>query len=251
MSLIKVHALVLRNLRMGDTSRIVTVLSRELGKWSAVAKGAREPKSRIGASLEIGNVAELVVYFRSGRDLQLVSDGSLEIEHRGLLDGAERYRHGCAVLEFLDRVLEEEASVPEVYDLSLRALALLETSPLGRLGYLLRSFQFRTAAWLGYAPRLEGCAICDAPVAPFFAPAEGGLLCLHCVETSPGALPAGEETIALLQSLLRGSLPRQPSNPACREMERIVEAFLAYHIDRYRGLRSLRIPPEGVEIPRS
>ena len=105
MALVKVDALILRNLRMGETSRIVTFLSRELGKSSAVAKGVRAPKSRFGASLELLNISNLVLYFRPGRDLQLVSEGTLDKEFRGLFRKSERYHYACAVAEFLDREL--------------------------------------------------------------------------------------------------------------------------------------------------
>jgi DNA repair protein RecO (recombination protein O) len=235
-----VEGLVLRNLRLGETSRVVTVLSRELGKWSAVAKGVREPKSRFGASLEILNLSSLVVYFRPGRNLQMVSEASLEREFRGLLRASDRYHHGCAVVEFLDVVLEEEAPVPEIFDLAVRVLDLMEEAPEGRLSYLLRAFQLRVAGWLGYAPRLDVCSRCGSTDAVYFGVQEGSVLCRPCGERSPGAVPLGEETLQLLRSLLQGSLPRRPGTEACRALNQIAETFLTYHIDRYRGLRSLR-----------
>jgi DNA repair protein RecO (recombination protein O) len=239
MSLLRCEGLILRNLRMGDTSRVVTVLSRELGRFSAVAKGVRDPKSRFGASLEILSVASLIVYFRPGRDLQLISDGTLELEIRGLLKSSLRYHYGCAILESLDRLLEEESPVPEIYDLALRVLVLMEESPAGRLPYLLRAFQLRMAGWLGYAPRLDGCARCGSETARYFDAAAGTLMCGRCgAET--GSQPLTDETIDLMRSLSGGSLPRAPSTRATRELEMVVEGFLLYHIDRYRPLRSLR-----------
>lgn len=240
MALLSLEGLILRNLRLGDTSRVVTVLSREVGKFSAVAKGVREPKSRFGASLEILSVSSLIVYYRPGRDLQLISEGFLEREHRELLRGADRYHHGCAALEFLERVLEEEEPVAEIYDLSLRALALMEDAPSGRLGTVLRAFQLRVAGLMGYTPRIDGCSICGRPEGRSFGPAQGGLLCGSCTDRVQGAQPVSEETVSLLRSLRAGSLPRNPGPEACRELEQITEGFLAYHIERYRGLRSLR-----------
>lgn len=235
-----VEGLILRNLRFGETSRVVTVLSRELGKWSAVAKGVREPKSRFGASLEILNLSSLVVYFRPGRNLQMVTEGSLEREYRGLLRSSDRYHHACAALEFLDAVIEEESPVPEIYDLAVRALGLMEEAPDGRLSYLLRAFQLRVAGWLGYAPRLDLCARCGSEAAVSFGVQEGSILCERCSAMSPGAVRIDAETLRLLRTLQQGSLPRRPGPIASRQLGEIVESFLAYHIDRYRGLRSLR-----------
>lgn len=241
MALVKITALILRSLRMGDTSRVVTLLSRELGKCSAVAKGVRTPKSRFGASLEILSLSSLVVYFRPGRDLQLVSDGTLDREFRGLLQKSERYHYGCAVAEFLDRVLEEGATIPELFDLSVRVLGLMEEAPVGRLSYLLRAFQLRVAGWLGYAPRLDQCTSCGRPEGTAFGATEGGILCETCSDHTPSALPLSPDTLSLLRSIQKGSLPRDPSSKTVQQLDSIAEAFLAYHIDRYRGLRSLSV----------
>jgi DNA repair protein RecO (recombination protein O) len=251
MPVIKVEALILRNLRMGDTSRILTVFSRELGKWSAVAKGVRDPKSRFGASLEILNRSSLVVYFRPGRDLQLIAEGVLEHEARPLLAQSERYLFGCAVLEFLDRVLEEEASVPEIFDLTQRVLGWMEEAPPGRLNYLLRAFQLRVASWLGYAPRAEACVTCGSLDVAGFGPAEGGGVCSVCAEGSLSVMAFPEPTRSLLLAVVGGSLPRNPSTAAARDLEAIVEAFLSYHIDRYRGLRAIRHLGERISVPRA
>jgi DNA repair protein RecO (recombination protein O) len=240
MALVKVDALILRNLRMGETSRVVTFLSRELGKSSAVAKGVRAPKSRFGASLEILNRSHLILYFRSGRDLQLVSEGTLDHEFRGLFRQSERYHYGCAVVEFLDRILEEEATVPEVFDLSLRVLGLMEDAPLARLSYLLRAFQLRVAGWLGYAPRLDRCAGCGRDEAVGFGPAEGGVLCGRCAGLNASSLPLSAGTLELLRTLAKGSLPRAPSVETTRQLDQVAESFLSFHIGRYRGLRSLQ-----------
>ena len=45
------EAIVLRNLRFGDTSRVATLFTRELGKIGVIAKGARLPSSPFGATV--------------------------------------------------------------------------------------------------------------------------------------------------------------------------------------------------------
>ena len=49
-SIVSCEALVLRNLRFGETSRVVTFCTAELGKVAAMAKGARDPRGPFGAS---------------------------------------------------------------------------------------------------------------------------------------------------------------------------------------------------------
>ena len=46
------QGVVLRTIKLGETDRIVTILTQGHGKVRAVAKGVRKPGSRFGARLE-------------------------------------------------------------------------------------------------------------------------------------------------------------------------------------------------------
>ena len=50
-TIVKTRAIVLRTMRMGETSSLVTLYAQECGKLKAMARGARKPKSRFGAAL--------------------------------------------------------------------------------------------------------------------------------------------------------------------------------------------------------
>ena len=52
MGLYKVEGIVLRRRNLGEADRLVTILSRDRGKLTVVARGARRPRSRLGGRLE-------------------------------------------------------------------------------------------------------------------------------------------------------------------------------------------------------
>src|SRR5687768_18316502 len=62
-------ALVLRSFKLGETSKIVVLLTRERGKLRAVAKGARGPKSRYQSALEPLSEVRIGLYGRQGAEL--------------------------------------------------------------------------------------------------------------------------------------------------------------------------------------
>ena len=49
-TIIKTRGIVLRTMRMGETSRLVTLYTEDYGKLKVTAKGARKPKSKFGAA---------------------------------------------------------------------------------------------------------------------------------------------------------------------------------------------------------
>ena len=63
-TIVKTRALVLRTMRMGETSRLVTFYTQEQGKLKVTAKGARKPKSKFGAALDLMTEVQAVCYVK-------------------------------------------------------------------------------------------------------------------------------------------------------------------------------------------
>jgi DNA repair protein RecO (recombination protein O) len=263
-SIVQTEALVLRNIRFGDTSRVATLFTRELGKIGVMGKGVRDPKSPFGASLEILTHSSFILYYRPGRELQFLKSGWVEKEFRGLLQDPRRYSWGCACAEFLDRMLMEEEPAEELFSLALRAMEVIESAPRGSVGELFRAWQLRVAAHLGYAPRVDHCLACGRPLDEgpndsepwLFLPAEGGVLCPACRSTSENAvgLKLPPRALRRIRAMIRGgkggmaspiaaASVREPSAGWLQTLDRLVEEFLRYHVDSYRGLRSLEGMP--------
>jgi DNA repair protein RecO (recombination protein O) len=264
-ALVSCEGIVLRNLRHGETSRIATLLTRELGKLGVIAKGARDPKSPFGASLEFLSHGSYILYHRPGRDLHFLKTGALEREYRGLLQAPARYHLAAAFAEFLERVLNGEEPAGDLFDFALRGLEVLESAPEASLPELFRGMQLRVASMLGYAPRLEQCLSCGRGVeegeaaeatGPWtFGLAEGGVFCFPCVAGDPGLsgprLSARAVRRLRAMALGRPGSPATASAPVVRErpvvpdpawvslLDGLVEDFLRFHLESYRGLRAL------------
>jgi len=215
--IVKCDGIVLRNLRYGDTSRVATLFTLEFGKLSVIAKGARSLKTPFGASLEILNHSSYVIYLKSGRDLQLVKDGSVEQEFTQILRNSKRFLFGCAILETLDRMLLEEEPTPALFRVSLKALSRAETVDPESLPELFRAFQLRAAGILGYAPMLDQCLLCRREVARledtageerawFFRPSQGGSFCPDCADASESGYPMTARALLRIRAMSQGAV---------------------------------------------
>lgn len=256
MPIVEDEALILRALRYSDTSRIAIACARRCGVIHLLAKGARDPKSPFGAALEPLGRSAIIFYHKKERELHLLRSASVLDPHLGLLRDPFTYHLAAAAAEFAMRVLPGEEPNPEIYDLLARYLEHLDRREAGagpREEAAFKRFQLRVAALLGYAPELTRCAHCRAPAgeAPAgFGVAEGGLVCRRC--TAEGeSLPLGREALLRLRAIAaspgiraaNGSAPGAPSpvsREASRQMDRVIEAFLRYHLPNYAGLRALR-----------
>ena len=210
-AIVECQGLVLRSLRYGETSRIVTLFTRELGKVGAMAKGARETRSPFGASLEPCCLGSYVLYYRVGRDLQFLKTGWTERDGSALWIDADRFLHASALLEFLDRILLDDEPAPLIFELSVRALEVLSQAPRARLHELFRAFQLRVAALLGYAPLLETCLHCARPLSDnatqeiwLFRPGEGGILCPNCASGADSGIRIRPRALRRLRTMVQG-----------------------------------------------
>ena len=243
MSLYRDRGIVLRTHKLGESDRIITLLTRDHGIVRAVGKGVRKTSSRFGARLE--PCMHIDVQFAEGRSLDIVSQvETIDAFARDLGADYGRYTAATAMLETAERVVGEDGgSASPQYQLLRGALTAL-TQQRYTAGLILDSYQLRSLAIAGYAPSFGVCAGCgaDGPHR-YFHVAHGGVLCEAC--TVPGASVPSPFTIALLGALIAGDWLRVQTSDARarREASSAVSAYLSWHLER--GLRSLPLVDRG------
>lgn len=123
--LIKVTGIVLKASPVGDYDRRILILTKELGKITAFARGARRPSSRLLAATSPFVFGEFVVYpGRSAYSLKEVEVGNY---FEGLRDDMYGTCYGMFFLEVMDyytRENNEEKQMLMLLYQSLRALQL-------------------------------------------------------------------------------------------------------------------------------
>ena len=262
MAIEKTEALVLRAIKFGETSKILTLLTRDFGIVKAIAKGVRGARPKFGSALEIFARSEIVLYRRRDRDLQLIGSADLVEAHLVLASSLRRYAFGSGIVEFIPRVISGEiASATEsiaLFDEAARCLDLVSLAPDETLPYLLRAFQLRFVSLLGHGMELHTCLECGkeigeeggrglGPRAGLLAlsASQGGLFCAACAGGAVGTVPVTPAALAVLRAYVENDLSvaaRQQLTPAVRsEVGRIMEAFLTAQFDGYRGLRALKL----------
>jgi len=196
----RVEAVVMKRLSFGETDRVVTLFTRERGKLSAVAKGARGPRSRLAG------LTEPFTYFHGllaqGQNLDVLTQGEVQDAFANLRKDLERIGYACYFLELLDAGVEERQPLPELWDLLVGALSTLETATTPDV--LARMFELHLMRIIGYEPTLHQCVLDGAPVeagAAAFHPLRGGALCRRCAHGAPGSVAISAATLAALRGL--------------------------------------------------
>jgi DNA repair protein RecO (recombination protein O) len=238
--IIRTDALVLRSMKYGETSRIVTLFTREKGKIAVMAKGARLTKSRFGSTLQPLSYTQVVFYYKPTRDLQTLSESShVEVFH-DLGRDLEKIALGLRMGELVYALLQAEDQHPMVFKLLLDTLRRLNEAPV-RAANLLPYFQLRLAAILGFSPHLDREQV-EA------VGEEGGLLALDSGAVLPrdvvphAARRASRAALRAFAICARADVDtvlRMRATPEVqRELEALVAEYLRYHVEDAYPTRS-------------
>ena len=190
-------AIVLRAIEFSETSLIVTLLTRDLGRISAIAKGARRPKGPFEGALDLLSVCRIVAIRKSSDTLDILTEAKLHRRFRGGEKSLDRVYAGYHVAEMLRLLTEDHDPSPDVYDLTIRTLDQIDGS--GNVASTLLHFDIQLLRMLGHAPGTDRCTDCGGPITqktrvPFSLSA-GGIVC-------DGCKPKQQRTISLRWKLI-------------------------------------------------
>ena len=127
--IVKTEALVLRSRKYRETSSILILYTRDFGKLSVVAKGARGVRSRFGSSLQPLSHVLAVLYKHDRRDLHLLSQCDVIGRFAHLADDLDNFGASMSVAELLEHVAHDEQRNDELFDLTLDVLRAIDNTP--------------------------------------------------------------------------------------------------------------------------
>ena len=176
-------AIILRIYPWSETSCIANIYSREFGKLSVLAKGARRPKSPFEAALDLLSICRVVFISKSTDALDILTEAKLLKRYRAGSQDLLRLYSGYYVAELLDRFTEKGEKQPEVFDLARETLAAFDDRNLELRALVLR-FELQLLRILGHLPSWRQCSQCGQEVledrSMVFGALAGGILCSGC-----------------------------------------------------------------------
>ncbi|NES29111.1 DNA repair protein RecO [Micromonospora terminaliae] len=246
-------AVVLRVQKLGESDRIITLLTRRHGRLRAVARGVRRTTSKFGARLEPFGHVDLQLAGdpkgNHGSSLHTISQAEgIDLYGKRFLGDYPRYTAASAIAETAERLtpIEREPSL-RLFQLTLGALRSLATGEHATT-LVLDAYLLRGMAFAGWAPALTACAVCGTPGRhrAFSVPA-GGAVCPDC--RPPGAAHPAPASVELMSALTTGDWAYADATETAvrRECSGLVAAHLQWHLER--ALRSLPLVDRGAPAP--
>lgn len=155
----RIEGIVIKRIRYKDHDRIITLLTRELGKISVIAKGVRKSSSKRLGHVELFNQIEAVVY--KGKGLDILGETSLktffslpDLNHKNKLS---KIISAYQLTELVDAFLPENQANEQIYDWLVESFNHLHIKQHST--QLTDAFKLRLLQNLGYWPLSENAPV--------------------------------------------------------------------------------------------
>lgn len=244
MSLQKTEAIVLKSLKQGETSKILTLYTRRSGKMSVIAKGARGAKSRFGGSLEPCNYISIVYYQKESRDLQFLSQAEIVAAFPGIKRDLEKTTVASAVCEVINRFEVDTEANPRLFRLALYVLKAIDQTQAPALN-IFRAFQIRLISLSGFSANFVACQNCGTHTdgSAVFSISGGGFYCRNCRSGETGGIMLSAESLSALRMFQKAQLSQLTVtlSPASeQQIDAFLEAYFRYHVEGFPELKSIK-----------
>jgi len=235
---------VLRIVDYSDTSQIVTFWTREAGRLTGIAKGAKRAKSAFHGPFDLFALHHLNYREKTAGQLHLLTAADLLDAHTGLRADPVRLTAAGWCAEILLGLTDEGLPIPPLFDLLVDSLQGLEACPGPEFRVpgpgapnpgletqdsgpetpnpepeappwtsVLFRFEAQALTHLGHRPRVGACVACGAALdrTALFSPRAGGAVCDRCARGEPAPLRVRAETLRLLDGLAEPGAPPPPA----------------------------------------
>jgi DNA repair protein RecO (recombination protein O) len=178
-------SLVLGRVAYGESDLVLTLFSEQLGRISAMARGARRSQRRFGGALEPMHTLRMRLDERPRVELFTLRESAIDKPRMRLVADLERMQAAGRALSWVRRAAPARTPEPLVWRVVESLLDRLdatgdETSPIAELGeaglLLLGAF--------GWGIDFNRCVRCGKPCEPerpaLLDPGRGGLVCRSC-----------------------------------------------------------------------
>ncbi|RCX13843.1 DNA replication and repair protein RecO [Anaerobacterium chartisolvens] len=250
MGYIKTKGIIIKEINTGEADKILTIFSRNYGKISGSAKGARRPKNKLAAATQMLCYSDFVLF--KGRDMYSINSCDIIEPFYEIRNDVVKLTYCAHFVDIINDAIQEGQPAPKALQLFLNSLHLLaKTEKPPEL--IARIFEMRLLSILGYAPYLKCCIECgnaDLSREVFFSFKQCGVLCQDCGRKEQSSINISQGTLRALRHIAHCGFNElfcfDLAPPLINEMGRICKRYLRERLEREYTkldfLKSLNMP---------
>lgn len=249
MNLETVTGMVLSAMPIGEYDKRLVILTKEFGRISAFAKGARKPNSALLAPSQPFAFGVFTLY--QGRNSYTVNSADIQNYFEELRTDLEKIAYGMYFCEVAAHLTYENVEAVGILKLLYQSLKALNKEKLPK--EMVKSiFEMKALDFNGETPRVFECVKCQRkPTAENkdfyagFSSRAGGMVCSCCREGIKDLIKISDTTIYTLQFIVSSRVEKLFTfllkKPYEEELKKITEQYMKCYVDEeFQSLKMLK-----------
>ncbi len=241
---VTVTGMILSAAPIGEYDRRVVILTKEKGKISAFAKGARRQNSILMGMTNPFSFGEFTLY--EGRTSYNLVQANISNYFMELSTDFEGAYYGFYFMEFADYYAKEYNDEKEMLKLLYQSLRALSSKKIKR--ELVRVvFELKALVINGEYPEVFQCTHCgNAKQGAVFSSKNRGILCGACKKIASDGIPVGNSTIYTLQYIVSSPIEKlytfTVSDEVLAQLQWIMKQYIGMCVDKkFKSLEILEM----------
>jgi DNA repair protein RecO (recombination protein O) len=230
----RIEGIVLKTRDYGETNKIVTLLSRESGKITAMARGAKKPASRLAAVTQPFTYGTFLI--QQGKGMGTMQQGEPLESMRHIREDIEATAYASFVVELIDRLAEEHSVQHSLFNLLQQSLHAISEQYDPEAIALFVEWKMLPVA--GIYPTLHQCANCGATDGEFaFSFQQIGFLCHRCFQVDPYLIRLSPSHVKLIRTFYTVPIEQVGKLTLKKETKMFIKKIVRTIYEEQTGIR--------------
>ncbi|MEX3623765.1 DNA repair protein RecO [Viridibacillus arvi] len=192
----KVQGIVIRTTPYGEINKVVTLFTKEMGKISVMAHGAKKTKGKLAGVTQLFTNGNYLVSHGRIEGMGTMKQGETLVRYKTLQQDIMRTTYASAIVELVDYLTVDREPNPSMFELIEQALQCIEHGHDPQM--ICSIVEAKLLSVAGIQPNLDGCSCCKNRQGSFaFSVTEGGFICHRCFEKDRHRIPVSLSTIRI------------------------------------------------------
>ncbi len=208
----KFTGVILNKRDVGETDRIYTIYTLEMGKIRALAKSVRKAKAKLAGFLEPITQAE--IFLAKTRGLGKITGSIATNNFPKIKSDMDSMKQVFYVFKIMDKIISEQSADENIAKLLKDYLETMEhlstkENMENKKRILTLGFLFKFLGEMGYRVEADRCVGCGKKLVSqknYFSARHGGVLCSICAGKENQKLKINDESIKFIRVFLKNKI---------------------------------------------
>lgn len=226
----KIEGIIIGERAYSETSKIISILTKDYGIISCIAKGSRTLKSELRSVTTKMTYGLFHMHYKEGKLSTLVGVDIIN-PLKQIKKDIVKISYASFLLELAEQVMKQNQQ-EEIYDLLISTLKKIEEGydPL----VLTNILELKYLEYLGVMPIIDACSVCGSKNSiATLSSDKGGYVCNHCLTDEK---IVSEKTIKLIRMFYYVDIDKITNLEINESIKKEINNFLENYYDRYTGL---------------